>query len=117
MARRDNFEKIIVKEKELFKKIKSLLNDIQKELFKKAKKFLEKNITTIKNYEKFKETLKKRGGFLRACWCGNKNCEEQIKLETGATIRIIPIKKEKVFSNCIYCGKKAKSVAYFAKSY
>ncbi len=117
IARRDNFERTSVKEKEIVKKVKLLLEDIQKNLFKKAKKFLKENTTTVKDYEEFKKILKNKGGFIKASWCGSKHCEEQIKLETGATIRAIPIKKEKVFSSCIYCGKKASCVAYFAKAY
>ncbi|MEM7825294.1 MAG: proline--tRNA ligase, partial [Candidatus Aenigmatarchaeota archaeon] len=83
----------------------------------KAKKFLQDNIETAKDYEEFKEKLEENGGFIRACWCGGESCEEKIKEETGATIRIIPFKKEKIFSSCVYCKKEAKEVVYFAKSY
>jgi len=117
IVRRDNSEKIVVGEKELVKKIKILLKDIQKELFQKAKKFLKENTTTVKDYEELKKVLKKKGGFIRASWCSEQHCEERIKLETGATIRTIPFKKEKIFGKCIYCGKKAKEVVYFAKAY
>jgi len=117
IARRDNFERTSVKEKEIVKKVKLLLEDIQKNLFRKAKKFLKENTTTVKDYDEFKKILKNKGGFIKASWCGSKHCEEQIKIETGATIRAIPIKKEKVFSSCIYCGKKGDCIAYFAKAY
>jgi len=117
IVRRDTNEKILVKEKDIVEKIKIFLEDIQKNLFKKAKKFLEEHITTVKNYKEFKEKLEKKGGFIRACWCGEENCEEKIKEETGATIRLIPFEKEKIFSSCIYCEKEAKEVVYFAKSY
>ena len=49
-------------------------------------------------------------------WCGDMACEEKIKEETGATTRCIvdgPAHSE----NCVYCGKKAKKVVYFAKAY
>jgi len=74
-------------------------------------------ILIIKNYEEFKKPIEKKGGFVRACWCGEQHCEEQVKLETGAIIRTVPFKKEKIFSKCIYCGKEAKEVVYFAKAY
>jgi prolyl-tRNA synthetase len=117
IARRDNFEKVILKEKELDKKILQLLESIQKNLFKRAKKFLREKITEEKDYNKFKEILEKKGGFIKACWCADPSCEKKIKEETGATIRVIPFKKEKIFSNCIYCGKEAKEVVYFARAY
>jgi prolyl-tRNA synthetase len=117
LARRDTFERITIKEEETANAVAKLLEEIQKNLFNKAKKFLEENITTVSTYEEFEKTLKEKGGFLRACWCADSTCEEKIKEETGATIRIIPFEKEKIFSKCIYCGKEAKEVVYFARAY
>lgn len=117
IVRRDNFEKVTAEEKDLPKKINFSLNEIQKSLLKKARKFLEENTATVKSYEEFKKVLEEKGGFIRACWCSEQHCEDQIKLETGATIRIIPLKKEKIFSKCVYCNKKAREVVYFAKAY
>jgi prolyl-tRNA synthetase len=117
LARRDTFERITIKEEEIANAVAKLLEEIQKNLFNKAKKFLEENITTVSTYEEFEKTLKEKGGFLRACWCADSTCEEKIKEETGATIRIIPFEKEKIFSKCIYCGKEAKEVVYFARAY
>ena len=61
--------------------------------------------------------MAEKGGFIRACWCLSSECEEKIKEETGATIRIVPFQREEPFSNCIYCGKEAKEVVYFARAY
>jgi prolyl-tRNA synthetase len=117
LARRDAFERITIKEEEIANAVAKLLEEIQKNLFNKAKKFLEENITTVNTYEEFKKTLKEKGGFIRACWCANSSCEERMKEETGATIRIVPFEREKIFSKCIYCGKEAKEVVYFARAY
>ncbi|MEM3627330.1 MAG: proline--tRNA ligase [Candidatus Bathyarchaeia archaeon] len=117
LARRDTFDKIQVKEEKITETITKLLGEIQNNLFARAKKFLEEHITTVKNYEEFREILKNKGGFIRACWCSNSTCEEKIKNETGATIRLIPFKKEEIFSNCVYCGGEAKEVVYFARAY
>jgi prolyl-tRNA synthetase len=116
-VRRDTFEKIVVEDKGMVKKINEILESIQKNLFDKAKKQLESNIFTVNTYEEFKNILENKGGFIRACWCLNPKCEEKIKEETKATVRVIPFKNENIFSNCIYCGKEAKVVAYFAKAY
>jgi len=117
LARRDTFEKVTVKDEEVFGAVEKLLEEIQRNLFNKAKKFLEENITTVKTYDEFKKVLKEKGGFLRACWCGSSSCEEKIKEETGATVRIVPFEREETFANCIYCGEKATDVVYFARSY
>ncbi|MEM0084058.1 MAG: proline--tRNA ligase [Candidatus Methanomethylicia archaeon] len=117
IARRDTYERITVKEEEMVEAIKKLLEEIQRNLYNRAKKFLEEKITRVENYEEFKKILSEKGGFIKASWCGNRECEEKIKEETGATIRLIPLEREEPFSKCIYCGKEAKEVAYFAKSY
>jgi prolyl-tRNA synthetase len=117
LARRDTFEKITVKEDEVANAVLRLLDEIQNNLFNRAKKFLEEKITVVKNYEEFKEVLKEKGGFIKASWCLSPKCEEKIKEETGATIRLVPFEKEKLISNCIYCGEEAREVVYFAKSY
>jgi prolyl-tRNA synthetase len=117
LARRDTFQKTAVKEEEAVEAVMKMLEEIQNNLFAKAKKMLEDNITTVKTYEEFRKTLENKGGFIRASWCSNAACEEKIKGETGATIRIVPFEKEKTFSKCVYCGNEAKEVVYFARAY
>jgi prolyl-tRNA synthetase len=117
LARRDTLQKTTAKEDEVVETVLKLLEDIQSSLFSKAKKTLEDSITTVKTYEEFKKVLEQKGGFLRASWCGNTPCEEKIKDETGATIRIVPFEKEKPFSKCVHCGEEAREVVYFARSY
>jgi prolyl-tRNA synthetase len=117
LVRRDNRERIAIKEEETVTTVLKTLEEIQNNLFNKAKKLLEENITTVKTYDEFKNVLQDKGGFLRASWCGNSKCEEKIKDETGATIRVVPFEKERPFSKCVHCGEEAKEVVYFARSY
>ena len=117
MVRRDTLEKLTVKEGEMVKKSRSALKSIQSSLFKKAQKALKTGITTVRSYSDFKRKLDGKKGFMRANWCGSDECEIKIKGETGASLRLIKLEKEQTFGNCVYCGKEAKSVAYFAKAY
>lgn len=116
LARRDTHEKIAVKEEEAIVTVKDLLERIQTNLFNKAQEILKQNITTARNMDAFKEVLRKKGGFIKASWCSDSKCEEKIKEGTGATIRVIS-SDEEPFAECIYCGKKANHVVYFAKAY
>jgi len=116
-ARRDAFERVEVREDELVNAISGLLKEIQDSLYNRAKRFLEDHIITVKTYKEFKEALRKEGGLIKACWCSNQGCEEKIKDETGATIRLVPFEREKLFSDCVYCGGQAKDVVYFARAY
>jgi prolyl-tRNA synthetase len=44
-------------------------------------------------------------------------CEDKINEETGATIRVVPLRNETVFGACVRCGKTADKVVYFARAY
>jgi prolyl-tRNA synthetase len=117
LARRDTYQKTIAKMDEAVQATEKLLEEIQNSLYAKAKTALEEKTTTVQKYDDFKETLKNKGGFIRASWCGSLKCEEKIKEETGATIRLRPSEKEKPIANCICCGEKAVEMVYFARSY
>ena len=116
LVRRDTGKKTAVKEKDLIKKVKETLEDIQKNLFTQAQEFLKKNTHTAKTYKEFLEIIEKKKGFVKVGWCGARECEDKIQEETTATIRLIPF-DSKPKGKCIYCGKPAKYEVYFAKSY
>jgi prolyl-tRNA synthetase len=117
LARRDTYQKIVVKEEEAINAVEKLLEEIQSNMYAKAKKALEENITTVQDYGEFAKILKEKGGFIKTAWCGSAECEAKIKEETGATIRLIPFEKEEHPTSCVYCGEKAKEIVYFARSY
>lgn len=116
LVRRDTGEKSFVKESELSKKLPELLESIQKSLYDKAKKSLEENIHTAKSFAEFSDIIENKRGFVKAVWCGEATCEEEIKDKTTATVRLLD-DKEKPKGKCVHCGKPAKHAAYFAKSY
>ncbi|KON31444.1 proline--tRNA ligase [miscellaneous Crenarchaeota group-1 archaeon SG8-32-3] len=117
LARRDTYQKTTAKMDEAVQATEKLLEEIQKNLYAKAKTALDEKTTTVQNYDDFQKTLKNKGGFIKAAWCGNSKCEEKIKEETGASIRLKPFEKEKNTANCVCCGKKDGEIVYFAKSY
>jgi prolyl-tRNA synthetase len=117
MVRRDNGQKIPVKEPDIPAAAEKLLQEIQENLFAKAKALLQEKTRSVSTYDEFKKIVCEKGGFLKAAWCGSADCEAKIKEETGATIRVLPFEKEEPTVGCIYCGQKAKETAYFARSY
>jgi prolyl-tRNA synthetase len=117
LARRDTYQKSTAKMGEAVQAAEKLLEEIQTSLYAKAKAALEEKITTVQDYEGFQKALRDKGGFIKAAWCGSAACEEKVKEETGATIRLRPFKKEKATAKCVYCGEKDGEMVYFAKSY
>jgi prolyl-tRNA synthetase len=96
---------------------KKLLDAIQSSLFETASRALKEATHDARTYDELKRVIETDGGFVRACWCTETACEDRIKDETGATIRVVPVQDEQVFSACVCCGKTAKKVVYFARAY
>lgn len=117
LVRRDTGEKTFVSMDQLDTEIPKLLNGIQENLFNRAKKHREKKTTTALNMEEFTSHLESNPGFIKAMWCGNLECEMQIKDQTGATSRCIPFDEEKTAATCVVCGKEAKTQVIWAKAY
>jgi len=115
LAKRYNKEKIDLNFNEI-EKIEVILNEIQIAMLENAKKEAQINTFIISNYSEFKERIPK-GGFLKAYWCGNQECEEKIKEDTGADIRVIPFENEGVAGRCVFCNEQSKSMPIFARGY
>jgi prolyl-tRNA synthetase len=116
IATRHNREKTDLAIDKISDNIIEILQKIQKEMFDEAKKILQDKSIRIEDYTKFKEELEK-GGFLYAPWCGDENCEEKIKDETGAEIRVIPFDDKNEKQKCIICGNESTSTPIFARGY
>jgi prolyl-tRNA synthetase len=116
-VRRDTKEKMTFDHAKLVDTANSLLSKIQSSLLIKAKAFLDANISRPTRYEEFKSIIDGRGGFIMAGWCGREACENSIKEETGADIRVLPFDQHDKPKNCIYCGQESKNKAIFARAY
>lgn len=117
LARRDTGEKHFVAFTDIPAKALDLLAEIQESLFLRAKAFREENVRDAANYDEFKKLLDEKGGFVRAHWDGTSETEKQIKDETKATIRCIPLDNPLENGLCIRSGKPSKQRVLFARSY
>jgi prolyl-tRNA synthetase len=117
-VKRNTGEKISVKASEVREKAKETLEKIQEEMFEKARKFLYDNIENVSTISELKKAIANRK-MAKAPFCGNPKCEDEIKSEIeGMTTRCIaPDEKPAHSEKCIGCGKEAKELVYFAKSY
>jgi prolyl-tRNA synthetase len=115
VAKRYNLEKISLGFTEI-EKIPIILDEIQTQMLKKAKEQTETITLDISDYSEFKSKIEK-GGFFNSPWCGKVECEDKIKEETGAEIRVIPFGSENINQKCIYCGEQSVSTPIFARGY
>ncbi|MBN2206152.1 MAG: proline--tRNA ligase, partial [Candidatus Aminicenantes bacterium] len=117
-VRRDSGSKETVPLAGLAGRVPELLDDIQKSLFDQALAFREANTRRAATYAEFKAIMERERGFIRALWCGGDACEDKIKEETQATIRVLPLTEEAPADGaCVCCGGPARTPAVFAKSY
>ncbi|PWJ56762.1 prolyl-tRNA synthetase [Dyadobacter jejuensis] len=117
VARRDTKTKETVVLDGIVDHISDLLDDIQLSIYNKALAFKEENTTSVDSYEEFKRVLDEKGGFVLAHWDGTSETEEQIKEETKATIRCIPLDQKQEDGVCFYSGKPSKGRVVFARAY
>jgi prolyl-tRNA synthetase len=79
------------------------LDAFQAFLLERATAFREEHTVTTDTWEEF--TAAVATGWARALHCGTPECEDDIKAETGATPRCIPLDGEPESGPCIRCGR------------
>lgn len=97
--------------------IQEKLQEIQKNMLEKAKHWRDEHTYEVHSYDEFKKRIEE-GGFIAAYWDGTTESEIQIKEETKATIRCIPLDWNSLpEGKCILTGKKTNLKALFARAY
>lgn len=118
VVRRDTREKKTIRMEEIKTYVPALLEEIQKDMYARAKEHLDNSIYEATEYPEFKKLIDEKPGFVRAMWCGDQECEDQIKADTTATSRCMPFdNNEPISDKCICCGKKAKHLVIWGKAY
>ena len=118
IARRDTSKKETVKLKDVKKHVTKALEDMQKKLFAKAKKNVKDRTLHVKTWKDFLKH-KSDGLLMEVSFCGNKQCEIEIKEKTkGITSRCVPLGNVKPSEKkCFHCGKNAEFNTLFARNY
>ena len=117
VVRRDNGEKIFVSLDELEAKIPELLEAVRDGLYQKAIDRRAAMTFTARDYAELKNIADNKPGFIKAMWCGDRECEDKLKDELGITSRCIPFEQEHLSDTCVCCGKPAKHMLYWGKAY
>ncbi len=102
LVKRHNQTKTSIDINSFTEKISSELKNIQKEMFDAAKKILDERVVRVSEYQQFKKELE-NGKMIDCSWCGNQTCEDKIKEETSADLRVIPFDSQQKSETCIYC--------------
>ena len=117
LVRRDTHEKLTVSLDELAEKVGELLDTIQHDMLERARAHRDAHTYVATNFDEFVETINEKPGFVKAMWCGCKECEDKIKEATAATSRCIPFKQDQLSDKCVCCGKPATKMGYWGRAY
>jgi prolyl-tRNA synthetase len=115
LVRRDTRAKEFVPLGGTAARLGEILDGMQKDLLERARAFVVANTTRVRTYDEFKQVMADKRGFIVAGWNGDPAIEAQIKDETKATIRIIPM-GDPVEAPCVVTGQKGREVV-FAQAY
>lgn len=117
LVRRDTGTKSVVTRSQMLVETENMLTAIQNDLFTRAKTFFTENTRDVSSYDEFKKIMETSRGFLKAFWCEDATCEAQIKEETKATTRCLPLDAKEETGVCVHCSKPAKHRWLFAQAY
>ena len=117
LVRRNDGEKTAVALGELERAVEEQLRLVFEGMYAKAKKNLDEHIFAASSLEEAKELQEKNGGFIKTMWCGELQCELDMKEKAGMSSRCIPLEQETLGEVCACCGKPAKHMIYWGVAY
>lgn len=113
-ARRDTLEKTEVALQNAAESVKALLKSVQKDMLEAARARRDSRIVYADDMAGILAGVE-TGNFVKAGWCGCRECEDKIKEETAATARVFAEGESR--EKCAVCGKKAEHVIVYARAY
>jgi prolyl-tRNA synthetase len=105
---------------DLVEGVRAALEEIQAGLLAAARERREQNSIRGVTRERMIEFFKGPGGFAYGGFCGGGQCEDQIKAELGATVRVLPdaeFRSPEVPRACVWCGSPSVTEAVWAQAY
>ena len=118
VATRHNGEKEAVSLDNLAETIQTKLQEVHDGLYANALANRERRTYQCQTIDEINLALAKNGdGFIEAMWCGDEACEDEVKAQTGAGSRCIPLAQKQLSDKCVCCGKPAKCMVLWGKAY
>jgi prolyl-tRNA synthetase len=114
MFRRDTCTKEFYTLENLTDEVSSLLKTIQSDMLEAARVRRDERIIEADDVNGILAGVE-GGNFVKAGWCGNRECEDEIKAKTAASARVFAEKHTKC--TCAVCSKKALHTVIFARAY
>ncbi len=118
IATRHNGEKTFVSLDNIAETVQTKLTEVRDGMYEKALANREAHTYSCATMDEITKALEEKGdGFIKAMWCGEEACEDEVKAKTGVGSRCIPLMQERIAGTCVCCGKPAQSMVYWGKAY
>ena len=117
LCRRDTGEKTEVALDNVEEAVTGLLETIQQDMLTKARKHRDAHTYEARNMAEFEQLFTEKSGFVKAMWCGDRACEDQIKEKLSVTSRCMPFEQEHIADTCVCCGRPARKMVYWGRAY
>jgi len=118
IVRRDTGEKTFAQLGNVENVASELIKALAAGIYEKSLENIRNRTYYCKNIDEINAALTEKGdGFIKAMWCGDEKCENEVKEKTGAGSRCIPSLQEVVSDVCVCCGKPAKQLVLWGKAY
>jgi len=117
IVRRDNREKTVVAIENAKEAVEKALKEVRDAIYQKALENRANRTVDCLTLDDFINTACSQEGFIRAMWCGERECEDKLKELAGVTSRCMPFDSEPIGDTCVCCGKPAKKLVYWGKAY
>ena len=115
VMRRDTLEKQAVSMDNLAETISNTLDIVQKEMLVKARARRDAKIVEADSLDGIFNGVEGKN-FVKAGWCGCRECEDKVKELASATARVM-CDEEGIPEKCAICGKPATHKVIFARAY
>ena len=111
-------EKKIVSLDAVVEETRAMMAQVHDELLARAEENLKARTYEARNYEEFLDIAANKSGYIKAMWCGDVACEDQIKDATGGVkSRCIPFTEDHLSDVCACCGKPARHMVVWGRQY
>lgn len=114
LFRRDTLEKSFAPLESVAETAEKLLEEIQKNMLEKSRRNRDARIVRAADLKELLAGVENKN-FVKAGWCGCRECEDKVKDYAAATARVMLEDEES--DTCVVCGKKAKHTVVFARAY
>ncbi|QGX94745.1 proline--tRNA ligase [Haloplanus rallus] len=104
--------------------VRDHLDTVHAKLYAAAEENLTENVREASDRAEILGTIGQHGGYVKAPWCGDEDCEAKIKEQVAAEIVLVPFEGSESDTDpihdgetCALCDDDAVETAYFARSY